>query len=47
MAEKADKVLKALADREKALEVNTSGLRQKLGKTMPDIELVRRFREFG
>ena len=31
----------------KALEVNTSGLRQELGKTMPSYPIIKRFREFG
>ena len=31
----------------KALEINTSGLRQPIGKTMPTENYVRRFRELG
>ena len=42
-----DKVLKKLAENEKALEVNTSGLRQMIGKTLPDEDIIRRFRELG
>lgn len=44
---KVDKILKRLAEKEKALEVNTSGLRQKIGMTLPSLHLVRRFREHG
>lgn len=42
-----DKVLKRLAENDKALEVNTSGLRQMIGKTLPDEDIIRRFRELG
>ena len=45
--EKTDAILEALARNGKALEVNTSGLRQKIGKTMPTKSFVRRFRELG
>ena len=30
-----------------ALEINVSGLRQPIGKTLPDLPLIRRFRELG
>ena len=42
-----DSIFKALIKREKALEINTSGLFKKIAATMPDINLVRRFRELG
>lgn len=42
-----DSIFKALIKREKALEINTSGLFKKMAVTMPDINLVRRFRELG
>lgn len=42
-----DSVLKALIEKHKALEVNTSGLRQKLGETMPDLPVLTRYRELG
>lgn len=42
-----DEILKAIAGRGIALEINTSGLRQAIGKTLPDFEIVRRFRELG
>ncbi|HHV50785.1 MAG TPA: histidinol-phosphatase HisJ family protein [Clostridiales bacterium] len=42
-----DEILRLLAVKGIALEINTSGLRQALGKTMPDEFLIRRFRELG
>ncbi len=42
-----DEILSELVRRDKALEVNTSGLRQLIGKTLPDEEIIRRFRELG
>lgn len=42
-----DRVFTALVRAEKALEVNTSGLRQKIGRTMPDLPLLKRYRELG
>jgi len=45
--EKIDAILSLLAEKEKALEINTSGLRQKIGMTLPHLELVRRFRQLG
>lgn len=45
--DQVDRILKKLAESGKALEVNTSGLRQKIGVTLPTLSLVRRFREYG
>ena len=42
-----DEILSLLASKDKALEINTSGLRQPIGITMPDESIVRRFRELG
>lgn len=42
-----EQVLKILADSGKALELNTSGLRQKIQSTLPEERYVRRFRELG
>lgn len=44
---KIDQILAALVEREIALEVNTSGLRQKLGETMPNLALLRRYHALG
>ena len=42
-----DSIFKTLIDREKALEINTSGLFKPIGTTLPDITLVKRFKELG
>ena len=42
-----DSILSGLVEKGKAMEINTSGLRQKLGKTMPGEETVMRFKELG
>ena len=45
--ERIDTILRTLVLQDKALEINTSGLRQKYGKTLPDLSVVKRFRELG
>ena len=45
--DKIDEALKLLAEKDTALEINTSGLRQKLKATLPDEDIVRRFRQLG
>ena len=45
--EQIDAVLEAAVKNHLALEINTSGLRQKLAKTMPEEWIVRRFYELG
>lgn len=42
-----DELLKTLAEKDIALEINTSGLRQTIGTTMPDFDIVKRFKELG
>ena len=42
-----DELLKTLAEKELALEINTSGLRQTIGTTLPDVDFIKRFRELG
>jgi histidinol-phosphatase (PHP family) len=42
-----DKLLLTMIENNKALEINTSGLRQPIGLTMPDEQIVRRYRELG
>ena len=42
-----EEVLKALIRRGRALELNTSGYRQKLGAPIPDYPVLRRYRELG
>ena len=42
-----DDILTTLIRNERGIEINTSGLRQKLGDTMPGYEIVQRYRELG
>lgn len=42
-----DEILITLIKNEKALEINTAGLRQKIGITSPDESIVRRYKELG
>lgn len=42
-----DELLALLAEKEKALEINTAGLRQPIHALSPEKELVRRFHELG
>lgn len=42
-----DEILSILVSKDKALEINTSGLRQPIGITMPDESIVKRFKELG
>lgn len=44
---KIDEILATVAKKDLALEINTSGLRQPIGQTLPDIDMVKRFRELG
>ncbi|MCI9272765.1 MAG: histidinol-phosphatase HisJ family protein [Clostridiales bacterium] len=45
--EEIDRILLRLIADGKALEINTSGLRQEIGCTLPDLNVVSRFRELG
>ena len=42
-----ERVLRMLIQNGKSLEVNTSGFRQRLGKSMPDYPVILRYRELG
>ncbi|WOC33287.1 MULTISPECIES: histidinol-phosphatase HisJ family protein [Caproicibacterium] len=42
-----DAVLQELIRQDKCLEVNTSGLRQRIGTTLPDRPILQRYRELG
>ncbi len=44
---RVDDILKALIAQDKALELNTSGLRQAIGKTLPCPTVIKRFKELG
>jgi len=45
--DRIDSILELAAAGGVGLEVNTSGLRNRLGETLPALEVVRRFRELG
>ncbi len=42
-----DEIFSLLVEKDKPLEINTSGLRQPIGRTLPDESYVRRFKELG
>ena len=46
-AGKIDTILSILSEKDKALEINTKGLRSPLNELCPDFETVKRFRELG
>lgn len=45
--DKADAVLRGLAENGLALEINTGGLRKPIGETSPTLPLVKRFKQLG
>ena len=47
ISEVTDYLLETIIRNNKALEINTSGLRQDIGRTMPDENIIRRYRELG
>ncbi len=47
ISEVTDYLLETMIKNKKALEINTSGLRQDVGRTMPDENIIRRYRELG
>ena len=42
-----DQLLRTLIENGRGIEVNTSGLRQELGTTLPDLPLLKRYRQLG
>ncbi len=42
-----DEILKLTAEKGKALEINTAGLRQPIGKLSPEFDAVKRFHDLG
>ena len=46
-ADVIDEIFLTLARRNKSLEINTSGLFKPINSTLPDLDLIRRFRELG
>ncbi len=47
IASVTDELLKTIISYDKALEINTSGLRQNMKRTMPDAGIIKRYRELG
>ncbi len=45
--DKIDEILRMLVSNDKAIEINTSGLRQVIGRTLPDMFVIERYRELG
>ncbi len=44
---KIDEILTLTAKSDKALEINTSGLRQPIKRLLPEVDVVKRFKELG
>lgn len=44
---KIDEILAMLIEKEIALEINTSGLRQSIGRTLPGEEIIKRYKKLG
>lgn len=42
-----DEILVTLIKKDKGIEINTSGIRYKLGSTHPNIDILRRYKELG
>ena len=47
VSESLDRLLTAIINNKKALEINTSGLRQDMGRLMPEERIIRRYKELG
>lgn len=47
LSDAIDAVLSKLAKNNKALEINTSGLRHKMNKTLPSKDIIKRFKALG
>ena len=45
--EMIQEILRNLANQGRGIEINTSGLRQPLGRTMPELSIIKRFRQLG
>ena len=46
-SDKIDAILKTVIEKGKALEINTSGYRQKIGRPMPDADILKRYKDLG
>lgn len=47
ISKSTDKLLKAIIENGKSLEINSSGLRQPIGRSMPDTAIIKRYKELG
>lgn len=47
ISKETDELLKAIIENNKSLEINSSGLRQLMGRPMPDEDIIRRYKELG
>lgn len=45
--EKTDELLRLCAEKNIAIEINTGGLRQRINKTSPEINVIKRFKQLG
>ncbi len=45
--EEIDEILKLIIEKNVAIEVNSSGLRQEIGVTLPEIDVIKRYKELG
>ena len=46
-SDRIDQLLRILIENGRGIEINTSGLRQGVGMTMPHLDLIRRYRQLG
>ena len=46
-SERLDAVLETIIENNRSIEINTSGLRQIIRRTLPDINVLRRYKELG
>ncbi len=42
-----DTLLETIIKNDKVLEINTSGIRQLMGRTMPDVNIIKRYKQLG
>lgn len=47
ISDATDRLLVSIIENNKALEINTSGLRQDIKRTMPDVNIIKRYKELG
>lgn len=47
ISKETDELLKAIIENKKSLEINSSGLRQLMARPMPDVSIIKRYKELG